>query len=78
MKQSMFSEEAAKRQRDQIKKSKDNSLQVQQDEEKRPGLVRVNITMSEETKRKLDILAKKYETTASQLIRSLIIEKYDE
>lgn len=77
MNESMFSMEAAKRQKDQKQKNADNSLQVKQ-EEKRPGLVRVNVTMSEETRRKLQHLTEKYETTASQLIRSLIIEKYHE
>lgn len=77
MNESMFSMEAAKRQKDQNQKNADNSMQVKQ-EEKRPEFVRVNITMSRETKRKLDVLVNKYETTASQLIRSLIIEKYEE
>ena len=78
MNKSMFSEEAAKRQRDQAKKNKDNNLSVQQSEEKHSGFVRVNITMSQETRAKLQALADKYETTASQLIRSWIIEKYDD
>lgn len=75
MAESMFSAEAAKRQMDQAAKMKKSGIDAAEPSKK---FERINISLSEESRRKLQILADKNETTVSQLIRSWIIEKYDE
>lgn len=75
MTESMFSAAAAKRQMDQAAKIKKGGIDATGPLKK---FERINISLSEESRRKLQILADKNETTVSQLIRSWIIEKYDE
>lgn len=75
MTESMFSAAAAKRQMDQAAKIKKGGIDAAGPLKK---FERINISLSEESRRKLQILADKNETTVSQLIRSWIIEKYDE
>lgn len=74
MTESMFSAAAAKRQMDQAAKIKKGGIDETGHSKK---FERINISLSEESRRKLQILADKNETTVSQLIRSWIIEKYD-
>lgn len=75
MTESMFSAAAAKRQMDQAAKIEKGGIDAAGPLKK---FERINISLSEESRRKLQILADKNETTVSQLIRSWIIEKYDE
>lgn len=74
MVESMFSAAAAKRQMDQAAKIKKGGIDA---EEPLKKYERVNISLSTESRKKLQILADRNETTVSQLIRSWINEKYD-
>lgn len=74
MKESMFSAAAAKRQMDQAAKNKKGGIDA---EEPLKKYERVNISLSTESRKKLQILADRNETTVSQLIRSWINEKYE-
>lgn len=74
MKESMFSAAAAKRQMDQAAKIQKGGIDS---EEPLKKYERVNISLSTESRKKLQILADRNETTVSQLIRSWINEKYN-
>lgn len=74
MNESIFSAAAAKRQIDQAAKVKKGGIDAAGPSKR---YERINISLSEESRRKLQELADKNETTVSQLIRSWIIEKYD-
>lgn len=73
MNESIFKGAALKRQIDQEKKESENGLRKKQSKD-----VHVNVSMSEETRRKLWDLAERNDTNVSHLIRSWIIQKYDE
>lgn len=75
MNESIFSAAAAKRQIDQAAKVKKGGIDAAGSSKR---YERINISLSEESKRKLQELADRNETTVSQLIRSWIIEKYQE
>lgn len=73
MKNSMFSEETAKRQLDQ--EAKEATAKNEAPSKKK--MLRVNVSMSEETKMKLTEIAKRKDMTVSQLIRIWANENYN-
>ena len=73
MKNSMFSEETAKRQLDQ--EAKEATAKNEAPSKKK--MLRVNVSMSEETKMKLTAIAKRKDMTVSQLIRIWANENYN-
>lgn len=75
MKKSMFSEETAKRQLDQ--EAKEAKATAKNEAPSKKKMLRVNVSMSEETKMKLTEIAKMKDMTVSQLIRIWANENYN-